>query len=468
MEETKSKMKNVLCLLVALMALVFTSGLVLPGGASPALADTPPSLVGRWSFNEGSGSTANDSSGNGNNGTISGATWVPGQSTLFGGALRFNGLSNYVSVPDSLSLEITGSITVEGWIYLTSFSQQATIAGKWKDINNTNLRGYLLTVNTDGRPRFYVSTTGGNYPNASGPALSLNTWYHLAGTYDGTNIKVYEGTIPSTLSQTGSIFNNSQPLLIGANDGWGGSNRKYTNGAIDEVRVWNGVLDSTQLDDMLPPVITVDGVSNTSLFTLGQSVTASWSAVDNSSGIGFGNGVTGLATVTATNDGVTITSGSVINTSTAGTHTLVITAADLAHNTVTVTVTYTVTLPSITVTAPSPIAFGPFSRTNVASSLTDGTVTVTGAFTSWSVFAVAVPSIITQPAGYMMNGSTALTDQLQISGDGTNWSPAGTGITYTGATTPGSLPLWASQNIERGDAVGNYTITITFSGTLTL
>jgi hypothetical protein len=468
MEETKSKMKKVLFLLVVLMALVCTLGLVLPSGASPALAGTPPSLVARWSFNEGSGSMAHDSSGNGNNGTIYGATWVPGASLLFGSALRFNGSSDYVSVSDSPSLNITGSISVEGWVYLSSLSQQATIAGKWKDMNNTNLRGYLLTVGTDGTPRFYVSTNGSNYPVAIGSKLSLNTWYHLAGTYDGANIKLYVGTAPVAVSQTGLIFNNSQPLLIGATDGWGGTTRKFTNGSIDEVRVWNGVLDSTQLDDMLPPVISVSGIADGATYTLGQVVTATWSAVDGT-GSGHGSGVTGVAAVTATNDGVPITSGSAINTSTAGTHTLVVNATDLADNTATITVTYTVNaLPSITITAPSAIDFGKFSQTNVASSLTNGTVTVTGTFTSWSVTAISAAPSALQTNGYMYNGSTVLADQFNISEDGTTWSPASTGITYTGKTTSGSLPLWASQNIEHSDRVsGDYTVTITFTGSIT-
>ena len=464
MEETKNKMKNVLSLLVVLMALVSTLGLVLPGGASPALADgTQPSLVARWSFNEGNGSTAHDMTGNGNDGTIYGATWVANPSLLFGSALSFDGINDYVIVADSPSLEITGNITVEGWIYLTSISQEATVAAKWKDIG-MNQRGYLLTVGADLTPRFYVSTNGGNYPKAVGSPLSLNKWYHLAGTYDGANIKLYVGTAPVTLSQTGNIFNNSQPLLIGATDGYGYSGRRFTNGSIDEVRVWNGVLSASQLDDMLPPVITVDGVSDISLFTLGQSVTATWSVLDGT-GSGAGSGVTGVASYSATNDGVPITSGSALSTGTAGPHTLVIIATDLAHNTATITVTYTVMPPSITITAPSPIAFGNFSRTNVKSSTTNGTVTVTGAFNIWSVQAVCVaPS-----AGYMMNGSTPLTDPLYISSTNGSWTLASTGINYGPSTSnPGNLPLWSSQTIERTDAgVGDYTVIITFTGSLT-
>jgi len=215
-------------------------------------------LVGLWHFDEGVGTIASDSSVYGNHGTITGgATYAGIANAMFGDALSFNGIDGYVTVPDSASLDITGNITVEGWIKMTSFSQQATVAGKWKDISGTNQRGYMLAVHTDGTPRFYVSTDGINYPAAVGPALSLGSWYHLAGTWDGTNIKVYVDATTVSTGQTVSIFSNDQPLLIGANDGFGGSSRKFTNGIVDEVRVWSSVLAASQLDDMLPPKIII-------------------------------------------------------------------------------------------------------------------------------------------------------------------------------------------------------------------
>jgi len=291
-----------------------------------------PVLAARWKFDEGSGSNAYDSSVNVNDGEVNGATWVADQWGEH--ALSFDG-NDYVEVPDSSSLDITGNITVEGWIKLTSLSQPATIAGKWKDISSINQRGYLLTVATDGTPRFYVSTDGVNYPRATGPALSINTWYHLAGTYDGANVNLYVGTMPSSMVQAGSIFSNDQPLLIGANDGYGGTTRKFTSGVIDEVRVWRSVLDANQLDDMLPPVVTSPNDGDT--YLLNQEVYADWSAVDDDTGSGPGSGVTGLAS-----DEGSIIKGSALDTSTVGIHSFTVTATDYAKNEATETVTYTV------------------------------------------------------------------------------------------------------------------------------
>jgi hypothetical protein len=68
---------------------------------------------GIWHFNEGTGSIAYDSSGNHNHGTIYGTDWTTGISET---ALNFNGLNDYVTVPNSLALDITGNISVEAWM----------------------------------------------------------------------------------------------------------------------------------------------------------------------------------------------------------------------------------------------------------------------------------------------------------------------------------------------------------------
>src|ERR1041385_7221686 len=74
-------------------------------------------LVAAYSFDEGSGTTVNDFSGNGNTGTISGATWT----TLgkFSNAMRFNGSTNWVTVNDSDSLDLSTGMTLEAWVFPT-------------------------------------------------------------------------------------------------------------------------------------------------------------------------------------------------------------------------------------------------------------------------------------------------------------------------------------------------------------
>jgi hypothetical protein len=118
----------------------------------------------------------------------------------------------------------------------------------------------------------------------------------------------------------------------------------------------------------------------------------------------------------------------------------------------------------ITVAAPSAIAFGNFVfGDNIGQSATNGTVSVTPA----SRNATAVPWQVTAAdatnGGFMKNGATPLTNKLQISKNGSTYAVADTGITYTGNGN-GTLPFWAKQNIAGNEAVGAYTITITFTG----
>ena len=70
-------------------------------------------LVGHWQFDEGSGTTAADSSGNNNHGTITGAEWVAGQ---VGGALKFNG-AEYVEVPPAAWSSVEKQVTVAFWAF---------------------------------------------------------------------------------------------------------------------------------------------------------------------------------------------------------------------------------------------------------------------------------------------------------------------------------------------------------------
>src|SRR5215211_3033810 len=73
-------------------------------------------LVGHWRFDEGRTRSTADSSGNGNDGTLQGAggpDWITG---ILGNALRFDGVDEYVNVPNSASLGIGGDITIAAWI----------------------------------------------------------------------------------------------------------------------------------------------------------------------------------------------------------------------------------------------------------------------------------------------------------------------------------------------------------------
>ena len=81
------------------------------------IGSTISGLVAAYSFNEGAGTTVADASGNGNTGTIVGATWTT--AGKYGNALSFNGTSSYVNLGNPTSLRLTGSMTLSAWVLAT-------------------------------------------------------------------------------------------------------------------------------------------------------------------------------------------------------------------------------------------------------------------------------------------------------------------------------------------------------------
>ncbi len=131
-------------------------------------------------------------------------------------------------------------------------------------------------------------------------------------------------------------------------------------------------------------------------------------------------------------------------------------------------VTGNITEATITITAPSAIAFGNFVfGDNIGQSATDGTVTVTPASRNGTAVPWQLTAKDNDNGGYMKSGVTPLLSKLQISKDGSTYAFADTGITYTGNGN-GTLPFWAKQNIAGSEAVGAYAITITFTGAVVI
>jgi len=205
-------------------------------------------LVAAWSFDEGTGDTVRDVSGNGHNGTISGAKWVDGK---FGKALEFNGDGDQVLVPNHDALNIKGELTVEAWVFPKGWNPDLNaIAQKWED--GSNRRQYQLTIYQQ-RNWWYVSNAGSNWPRAEGVIpIKLNEWVHLAGTYDGKKLRSYtNGSFDVELDQPNGIFASDIPVVIG---GYGpktpkctyGQNR-HLMGIIDEVRFWNKALSEDEI-----------------------------------------------------------------------------------------------------------------------------------------------------------------------------------------------------------------------------
>jgi PKD repeat protein len=221
--------------------------------ATPASAATytatfqagPSGLVAAYGFDEGSGTAAADSSGKGNSGVVSGATWTTGHS---GGALAFDGSSDWVTVADSASLDLTSGMTLEAWV------RPSALGASWRSVLFKEQGGgmvYSLYANDGSQPRTQVNI--GGEKNAVGTSgLPVNAWTHLAGTYDGTTLRLYvNGTLVTSTTVGGSIPTSTGPLRIGGDSIW----PEWFAGSIDDVRVYNRPLSASEIQtDMATPV----------------------------------------------------------------------------------------------------------------------------------------------------------------------------------------------------------------------
>jgi hypothetical protein len=194
------------------------------------------SYAGVWHLANGTTLSGFDSTINGNNGTVTGATATTGQ--IDGGG-NFVATDNpTIIAPNASSLNITSQITVEGWIYWTSlyYGWSNAIA---KTANGDSTGYGFYTYGSGSQMDFQV----GGSQLISTTGLSFNTWYHIVGTYDGTSMIIYLNGVPNTTTpKTGSIPTNTYPFYISDNESNGGD---YWNGKIDEVRISNTARSSS-------------------------------------------------------------------------------------------------------------------------------------------------------------------------------------------------------------------------------
>jgi len=230
-------MKKVI-VLFAMLALII--------GNSAMAAD--PNLVAAWSLDEGAGDVAEDVTGNGHDGELENCTWVNGK---FGAALEFDGTTSRVVIPHDDHLNIEDEVTVEAWINPSGFNDLSAIAQKWGD--TTNRRQYLLCL-VGSNVRFYISGSGDTWPAAASTGtVPTGDWTHLAGTYDGENIKVFiNGEPDGETANNEGLFGSDIDAWIGGYgpDGEFGDNRHFI-GIIDEVRFWNKALTQDEIQNSM-------------------------------------------------------------------------------------------------------------------------------------------------------------------------------------------------------------------------
>ena len=209
-----------------------------------------PVLVAAYGFDEGSGTTVADASGGSNTGSIDGATWAP--AGRFGRALSFDG-NDWVTVADTAALGLRTGMTLEAWV-----RPMTDVPADWRTVilkERTGGLAYSLYADTGEvrAPIGYVNIGGVDDLSAAGVTrLLLDTWTHLATTFDGTQLRIYvNGVQVGSRTVLGNIVASAGPLRFGGNSVWG----EYFNGLIDEIRLYDGALTQAEIQaDMDAPV----------------------------------------------------------------------------------------------------------------------------------------------------------------------------------------------------------------------
>ncbi|UCD15472.1 MAG: DUF2341 domain-containing protein [Candidatus Omnitrophota bacterium] len=200
-------------------------------------------LVGLWHFDtdNNTDTTVVDSSGNSYTGTIDGATWSSNGKlgTATYNALSFNG-DDYVNVEDASSLRLGKNMTVAAWVKVNAnASDWVRLVGK----GNSTYRNYGLWLNKSGTVLFQVFSAGGNGGVQTTETVNDGNWHHVAGTYDGSNLKVYiDGKLLKTGAYSQIPHTSSHPLTIGY-----ATFHTYLNGLLDEVAVYNRALSASEI-----------------------------------------------------------------------------------------------------------------------------------------------------------------------------------------------------------------------------
>ena len=199
-------------------------------------------LVAYWKFDEGSGTTALDSSGNGYDGTIEGgAEWVAGQ---LGGALEFNGSGARVVAPN-IPFD-NRSFTIAMWVNAVLYTgEQVVFSTGLTGSNNTDMHLRIGGVGSGNVPAGGVRM--GFYNNdldTPGGIIEENTWYHITFWYDfeNENRRIYINGVQEAEAAAAPYLGTTGNTVIGA---WGTG--QWFQGIIDDVQVYNHALTEGEI-----------------------------------------------------------------------------------------------------------------------------------------------------------------------------------------------------------------------------
>jgi alpha-L-arabinofuranosidase len=213
-----------------------------------------PTPAALWTFDEGSGTIAHDSSGNGFTATLgTGASWTAGN--VGSGAISLNGTAGAVATVNQPVVNTAGSFTVSAWVDFAALGGYQTVVS----IAGNNVAGFFLQLRGDTGTFAFTrlasdSTSAATFYASDPNAPTAGTWYHLVGVDDanaGTLTLYVDGQSVGSVAYTGG-WQAGGDTLIG-HGFYSAGEVDYVDGSIDQVQVFNSALTAAQIQALDEP-----------------------------------------------------------------------------------------------------------------------------------------------------------------------------------------------------------------------
>jgi hypothetical protein len=239
------------------VALVCLSIFLVLSGQSYAKIDNA-TIVAMWLFDEGSGKAVKDSSGNENNGTITGDyKWDDGK---FGKALEFNGKNTIVDCGNGASLDFVGQKNISiSALVKSNTKNMASGMIVWKALGCSTWAQYGFGVGAIEAVNAPTNKLNFYYRKSNGDAseividkddIPVDKWVHVAGTYDGSLLSLYKnGELVATQKSDGVPWASQEKVYIGGDPGCG--IRYVWSGLMDELLIFNVTLPIDDIKSLM-------------------------------------------------------------------------------------------------------------------------------------------------------------------------------------------------------------------------